>query len=301
MPSVMQTVAKALCVPAGDGRQKAGNKPAGAPETPFNQMIKYDRSYAMASLPLSSVKAIGRACGATVNDVVLTLCAGALRRYLAALDALPTQPLIAAVPYSLRAADNAEMGNQVTFMLSSLATHLDDPLQRLASIQAATGQAKSMTGNLKSVMSLDYPTLFAPWLVSGLSRAYSSGLATVLPSIANLVISNIHGSAQPLYLAGARVKSFYPVSIPFHGHALNISVQSYVDSLDFGFTACRRSVPNVAQLAEYLHGALEELAQAVFPPDAASRKMPPKARKAAIRQSADAPATEAKRKRTIPK
>lgn len=265
LPSAMLAMGGALN-PFAHGAKPAGPGRGAAPATPFNCLVGRDRIIATASLSLSRVRGVGKQAGATVNDVVLALCAGALRRYLDAQRALPAKPLLAAVPVSLRAAGDGAMNNQVSFMLASLATDIDAPLKRLQAIHAAAAAAKQGSGSVAAGLIADYPSLFAPWLMSSLKYAYADfGLAGSLPPLANVVVSNMRGAAQPRYLCGAKLTSSYPLGIPFHGYVLNISVQSYGDALDFGLVACRRSVPQLATLAGFLGDALDELEAAAFP------------------------------------
>jgi WS/DGAT/MGAT family acyltransferase len=199
-----------------------------------------------------------------VNDVVLAMCSAALRRYLADEDCRPAKPLIAGVPVSLREAGNTDLNNQVSMMFVGLATDIKDPLQRLSAIRANAVAAKEVTSQIKTAIPTDFPSFGAPWLMSGLASLYGrSRLANVIPPLANVAISNVPGSPVPLYLAGARVASYIPVSIPGHGVGLNITVQSYDGVLGFGITACRRAVPDPQSLAAYLRGALAELLAAV--------------------------------------
>jgi len=138
-------------------------------------------------------------------------------------------------------------------MLVSLATNISDPLERLAAIHESSSEGKKLTGNVKAAIPMDFPSLGMPSIVSGLASLYGrSGLADKLPPIANVAISNVPGPSFPLYFAGAKLATYFPVSIPGHGLALNMTVQSYNGSLEFGLTACRRAVPDVADLADYV-------------------------------------------------
>jgi WS/DGAT/MGAT family acyltransferase len=247
-----------------------------APRTQFNVAVTNQRSYAARSLPLAELKAIATATGASLNDIVLGICAGALRRYLLEYNALPQKPLVAAVPMSLREAGNtAACGNQVTMMLVSLATDIEDPITRLKAIHDSANVGKKFTGCIKAAIPTDYPSFGAPWFMSGLASLYGrTRLADRLPPIANVAVSNVPGPQVPLYFAGARLAEWFPVSIPGHGIALNITVQSYNGAVEFGLTACRRAVPDVADLGEYVvkeHRKLMALmVQAGMPaPDAA--------------------------------
>lgn len=224
-----------------------------APRTQFNVAVTNQRSFAARSLPLAEIKAMAKATGASLNDVVLGLCAGALRRYLKDYDGLPAQPLVAAVPVSLREAGNTDTTNQVTMMLVSLATDVADPLERLRVIHESANVGKKLTGSIRAAIPMDYPSFGAPWLLSGLASLYGrSRLADRLPPIVNVAISNVPGPQFPLYFAGAKLAEWYPVSIPGHGVALNMTVQSYNGALEIGLTACRRAVPDVADLGDYV-------------------------------------------------
>ena len=234
------------------------------PRTPLNVSITNQRVFAGVSLPLAEAKGIAKALDATINDVVMCVCSGALRRYLEERNALPKKSLTAGVPVSLREAGNTDMNNQATVMLVSLATDIADPLKRLQAIHASSVDSKVFTGNIKAAIPMDYPSFGAPWLVSGMvSMLGRSKLVDSLPPLSNVVISNVPGPQAPLYLAGAKLLTNFPVSIPAHGMALNMTVQSYNGSLDFGLTACRRAVPDVADLGVLLAEAMAELKAAV--------------------------------------
>lgn len=232
-----------------------------APRTRLNVTISRERAFASAALSLTEVKSISKALEVSLNDVVLALCSGALRTYLKAHKALPSAPLVAAVPVSLRAEGDASHNNQVTMFMVNLASHIADPHDRLRAIRESTQTMKAQVSAMKSLIPTDYPTLGTPWLVSGLAQLYGRvGLADKLPTLANLVISNVPGPQFPLYLAGARMQTYHPVSIPVHGMALNMTVQSYFGSLDFGLIACRKAVPDLELIAAALVEALAELA-----------------------------------------
>ena len=241
------------------------------PKTPINVAITNQRSFAAVSLPLAEAKQIAKHVEVTLNDVVLGVCAGALRRYLADHGCVPKKSLTAGVPVSLREAGNTELNNQVSIMLVSLATHIADPIERLKAINTSTSAAKELTGQMKAVLPTDFPSFGAPWLMSGLASLYGrSKLANIIPPIANVAISNVPGPQFPLYLAGAKMATYYPVSIPGHGIALNITVQSYNGSLEYGLTACRKALPDVRDLADYIGDAHRELRDlALSQPDAA--------------------------------
>ena len=223
------------------------------PPTSINVAITGKRAYATASIPLAEVKTIAKRHGAKVNDVVLALVGGALRRYLAHHGTVPRKPLIAAVPVSLRAEGDSEYTTRATMVLANLATHLADPLARLAAIRASTGKAKAITGAAKSVIPTDFISIGAPWLLAAAARAYgyTQGLKGWTP-LANVVVSNVPGPAAPLYLAGGKMLTYWPVSAVEHGLGLNVTVESYCGSLDFGLLAAANAVPDVDRVAKAL-------------------------------------------------
>ncbi len=231
-----------------------------APRTPLNASVTAGRAFATTSLPLAELKALGRAHGATVNDMVLMLCSSALRRHYAKQRLLPRKSLVAAVPISLRQAGDDTPDNQASMSLVNLGTHIADTGKRLAHIQAATGAMKSTMGSLKSVLPTDFPSLGVPWLLEAATALYGKAkVAERIPQVANLVISNVPGPPVPLFMAGARMLSNHPSSIVVHGLALNITVQSYDQHLDFGLMADAQALPDVRALADALYVALDDL------------------------------------------
>ncbi len=199
-----------------------------APRTAFNVAITNQRRFAARTVPLAEVKEIAKRTGVSLNDVVLGTVAGGLREYFIGHRELPPRSLTAAVPVSLRVAGDESANNQVSMVTMTLATNVADPLQRLKVIAAGSGETKARLGRVKTAIPTDFPMLAAPWLMSGLASLYGrSRLANVLPAVANVLISNVPGIQQQLYFAGARIISYYPVSIPSHGMALNVTVQSY--------------------------------------------------------------------------
>jgi diacylglycerol O-acyltransferase / wax synthase len=266
-----------------------------APPTPFNVSITNQRAFAGLTLPLDEAKRIGKAHGASVNDVVLWLCSTALRSYLTESRELPAKSLVAGVPVSLRAEGDTRMNNQVTMSLVDLATDEKDGLARLRRIREATASMKTTMGAFGELIPTDFPSLGAPWLLSGLASLYGrSGLADRI-RMANVAISNVPGSPLPLYLAGAKMLDYYPVSIAAHGVALNITVQSYMGQLCFGLIACRRAVPDVRDIALAMQRAFEAFGRLPLPEAAAAapvaaleaaRTAPRSPRKPAARPSA---------------
>jgi len=236
-----------------------------APSTVFNESIDGRRSIATAALPLAPLQQVAAAREVSINDVVLTLVGGALRRYLEARDELPDKPLLAAMPVSLRARGDTQMNTQATMAQASLATDLADPLERLRAVHQTAATAKALSREMRPAVDLTLPSLGMPWLLSGAAAVYGGGLAERLPRLANVVVSNVPGPAQPLYLAGARLRSWWPLSIVEHGLGLNITVLRYVDSLDFGIVAAKRLVHDAAPLAVALARSCDELVAAALP------------------------------------
>ncbi len=237
-----------------------------APRTPLNVSVTTGRVFASVSLPLTEVKMIGRAHGATINDMVLMLCSSALRRFYGKRRRLPRKSMVAAVPISLRAKGDTGSDNQASMSLISLGTHIADPRRRLAHVKAATVAMKSTMGSLKSVLPTDFPSLGLPWLMEAASALYGRArVAERIPQVANLVISNVPGPPLSLYMAGARMLSNCPTSIVVHGLALNITVQSYDQSLDFGLMADAAALPDVAELADAIRTAFDELRMLPLP------------------------------------
>lgn len=231
-----------------------------APRTPFNVQVCAQRRFAVASVPLERAKHVARAFGVSLNDVVMAMSAGALRAALEKRDALPKAPMIAAMPVSLREAGSGEANNQVSMVQCSLATDVAEPVARLRAIHAASKQIKDRVNAFRDLIPTDFPGLAAPLWASGLSRLWARGrVAEKLPPLANLVISNVPGPPIALYLAGARVEHYFPISIVTHGLGLNITVQSYAGNLEFGVIACRDIEPNPAAIAKGFTAALDEL------------------------------------------
>jgi len=276
LPDVVRTLAGLL------GPAKAGGAPgrlrqnfAFGPPTPLNVPITAERGFAGLSLPLDALKALATAHNAKLNDIVLALCSGALRRYLAHHGGIPKKPLTAAMPVSLREAGNTEYTTQATMPLVNLHTHIADPVRRLRAIRDAADAVKAMVQQAKGVVPMDFPSIGVPWVLHGLAEFYGrSHLASVMPVLANVVISNIPGPQVPLYAAGAHMSAYWPVSIVEHGLGLNITVISYAGAMGFGFTTARAAVPDAHRLTQALAKAFEELrVKTCKPPAKASRRM----------------------------
>lgn len=224
-----------------------------APQSILNERITGSRRFAAQSYSLPRIKRISHAFKCTVNDVVLTICGSALREYLISQNALPDQPLIAMVPVSLRDDDSAG-GNSIATILANLGTHIADPANRLAIIKASVEEAKARYKSMSKSEILNYTALtLAP---TGLNLI--TGLAPKWQAF-NVVISNVPGPKEPLYWNGARLTGMYPVSIALDRIALNITLTSYCDQLEFGLIGCRRTLPSMQRMLDYLEHGLREL------------------------------------------
>jgi diacylglycerol O-acyltransferase / wax synthase len=237
--------------------------PAGfgfGPRTPLNVSITNQRAFAGRSVSLADAKAAAKKAGVSLNDIVMAACAGALRRYMADNNVTLDRAMTAAIPVSLREAGNTDPNNQVTMMLASLATDIKDPLERLNAIHASTTASKELTGSFKAAIPTDFPSFGAPWIMTSIATLFGRSKVTdQMPPMANVAISNVPGVPVALYIAGAKMATYFPVSIPSHGCALNITVQSYNGMLDYGLTACRRALPDVADIADGIVAAHAEL------------------------------------------
>jgi WS/DGAT/MGAT family acyltransferase len=238
-----------------------------APKTMFNVSVSNQRSFGTCSISLSEVKAVGKSTKSTVNDVVLAICSGALRRYLELRNALPEQSLIAAVPVSLRKPDNADMNNQVTVIMCDLATNVVDPIIRLQTIKRSSQEAKAFLGEVRGALMNDISWWGMPLVITGLSQLMNrTQLANQLPALVNLAISNVPGPKGPLEFAGAKMVRNYPMSIAGDGAALNVTVHSHLDNLDFGLIACRKAVPDIQIINDLIVDEFENLKRAASPP-----------------------------------
>ncbi len=231
-----------------------------APKTPFNRPITPHRRWAFCTLSLTDVKKVKNATGSTVNDVVMALCAGALRRWLLDHEALPDSPLIAAVPVSLRSEDQkGSGGNRVSTMIAPIPTDTADPAERLSLTHEAMRAAKEQHGALPADLLSDAAQFAMPALAGQAARLNARLRLLEWLNPFNLFISNVPGPNIALYYAGAELLGYYPLSAIAHGQGLNMTVMSYRDGLHFGLIACRELVPDLDELAGHLVTELEEL------------------------------------------
>jgi WS/DGAT/MGAT family acyltransferase len=240
-----------------------GGVPLTAPRTPFNRSIGPKRAVSFARVPLDETRAIKEALGVKVNDVILAICAGTLRRYLQSLDALPPDPLLAVCPVSVRIeSERDSQGNKVSAMFAQLPTQLEDPRERLDAIRASTEGAKEDHNAIGARTLTDWAEWAAPRTFGLASRLYSAmNLADAHRPIHNLVVSNVPGPPFPLYLAGAELVAAYPMGPIMDGAGLNITVLSYRNHIDIGFLADAELVPDVWDVAGMVQPAFEELRQ----------------------------------------
>lgn len=233
-----------------------------APRTIFNTRISGSRRFAAQKWPIERMTAIGKATGTTINDVVLAMCSGAMRCYLDELDALPDSPLVAMVPVGLHAKEaqtaSRDGGNAIGAVMVRLGTHLADPADRLQMVHESMADGKQALSEMTAAQILAMsaigmaPAILGPMLkLQGITR----------PPF-NLIISNVPGPRTTHYYNGARMEGMYPLSIPIHGMALNITCTSYDGAMGFGLTGCRRTVPHLQRLLVHLDDELAALEKA---------------------------------------
>jgi diacylglycerol O-acyltransferase len=236
--------------------------PFRGPGSMLNRRVTGQRRFATQQYDLSRLKALARAADCTLNDVVLYLCATALRRFLREANTLPAKPLTAGIPVNVRPADDQDTGNAISFIIANLATDVADPLRRLEAIKISTAQAKEHLQSLPRSTITQYTiVLMAPYMLQLLT-----GLGGRMRPVFNVTISNVPGPEQKLYYNGAALEAMYPVSLIAHGGALNITCLSYAGTLNFGFTGCRDTLPHMQRLAVYTGEALDELDALVSAP-----------------------------------
>lgn len=235
------------------------------------------------------IKALTQQAGGSANDIVLALCAGAMRRLLSETDALPRQSLNAAIPYSMRSRHDDSVGTALAFFMARLGTEIADPRKRLAAIQASTARAKEHLAGLPREALTQYTlALMVPFVAEQLA-----GAGGRFRPVFNVVVSNVPGPKQPLYLEGARLEALYPLSVLFHGQGLNITCLRYLDTLHFGFTGCPDTVPGLGKLPVYCRVALSELESAFAAPRRSRRSAQSRSRKRRVRRSESDAVTEA--------
>lgn len=228
-----------------------------APKSMFNQRISGSRRFAAQSFEMSRIRQIAHALDITVNDTILSICSGALRQYLLHFNQLPTKPLIAMVPASIRA-DDSDVSNRLTMILANLATHTDNRLERTQLISQSVRTAKVRFKRMSQNQILSYSAfVYAAAGLNILSGAMPKKQAF------NLVISSLPGPKDALYWNGARLEALYPASVVFDGQALNMTLTSYLDKLEVGLVACRNIVPKMQMLLTFLEDEISQYEQIV--------------------------------------
>ncbi len=266
LPTLAPAVGTVVGGLLGLGRGDGGVIPSAsgrAPATPFNKPITPHRRLALRSVDLATVKTVKNAFGVSVNDVVMAMCAGALRHWLADHQALPDQPLVAMIPVSIRdPASKQSMGNKVSAMLATLPTNVADPGERLEIVHAATKLAKAQQAVIPQGLVDQISDFSPPALTARAARVvFATGVLHRLPPF-NLCISNVPGPNVPVYLCGAKLLAHYPVSVITDGQGLNITLVGYLGQLHFGLVCCRELMPDIETLAGYLADELEVLLKA---------------------------------------
>ncbi|MGW6693417.1 WS/DGAT/MGAT family O-acyltransferase [Rhodococcus sp. NPDC054953] len=252
VPALVDTVDRAV-------HGRGGTLALAAPSSLLNVPIGGARRFAARSWPLERLRLVAKCADATINDVVLAMCAGALRTFLADIDALPAEPLHAMVPVSLRNEQHrGGEGNEIGMLTCNLGTHLADPEERLGVVRAAMADGKDAMRSRSATQIRAMSALGVAPLALGIVLGRHSPIRP-----ANVMISNVPGPRAPLYWNGARMTALYPLSIPVDGQALNITCTSTDSEIAFGLTGCRRTVPALAPLLDHLDTELAELERVV--------------------------------------
>lgn len=235
--------------------------PFDAPQSVLNGRVREKRRFATQRFAMERLRAVAQAADCTLNDVVLAICGGALRRFLSERHALPHKPLTAGIPMSVRPKDDEGQGNAISFIISTLGTDIENPLKRLEAIRKSVKHAKEHVQSLPRQAMMQYTVLLmAPTILTLLT-----GMGGRTRPMFNITISNVPGPDKPLYFRGAELLATYPASIVTHGQAVNITCQSYAGYMNFGYTGCHSSVPGIQRLAVYTGEALQELEEALLP------------------------------------
>jgi diacylglycerol O-acyltransferase / wax synthase len=236
--------------------------PFGAPGATINGRVRSKRRFATQHFSLERMKTLAAAADCTLNDIVLAICGGALRRFLEDSGDLPEAALTAGIPVSVRPKDDENAGNAITFIIATLGTDIEDPLERLEAIRSSVRAAKAHVQSLPRAAMTQYTiALMAPTILSLLT-----GLGGRTRPVFNITISNVPGPEKPLYFRGAELLATYPVSVVTHGQAINITCHSYAGAMAFGFTGCHATLPHMQRIAVYTGQALEELEHLILPP-----------------------------------
>lgn len=236
------------------------------PDSQFNQRLGPHRRVAIENIDLATLKKIAKATGSKVNDVMLTIIGGAVRRYLLEQDALPGHSLTASVPIGLTREEATR--NAATGIVTPLGTDIADPLERMKVVAAHTRRGKDDIDHL-SRTAQDYFALIG---LTPLMLAQHTGLAKQLPTLFNFTVSNVVLGKEKLYLLGAELQTLVPISFLVDGYGLNVTLVGYADKVTLGFVGCRDTLPHLQRLADYTRASLAEMLEAV---DAAPQEDPP--------------------------
>jgi diacylglycerol O-acyltransferase len=233
--------------------------PYRAPRSVLNGRIAMPRRFATQTYDIERLRTVAKAAGGSLNDVFLAICSGALRRYLAEHDALPGESLTANVPVSVREEGAARVGNAITFLYAKIGTDIEDPVERIRTIRESTRLGKTRLPQAGAdAMDAYTAVLMGPFLGQAMAGVGGFG-----PPASNLVISNVPGLREERYFDGSKVEAYYPLSLLFHGQALNITAVSNAGSFCIGFTGCRDTLPHLQRIAVYSGEALAELEAAL--------------------------------------
>ncbi|MGB8405536.1 MAG: wax ester/triacylglycerol synthase family O-acyltransferase [Mycobacterium sp.] len=236
--------------------------PFAAPKTAFNANVTAHRNVAFAQLDLEDIKTVKNHFNVKVNDVVMALVSGVLRRYLLDQDALPDSTLIGMVPVSVHGRSDRPGRNQVSGMFTKLETTIEDPAERLRAIAEASSVAKQHSSAISATLLQDWSQFAAPAVFGVAMRVYAASKLTEAKPVHNLVISNVPGPQEPLYFLGAEVKAMYPLGPLFHGSGLNITVMSLNGGLDVGLISCPELIPDLWEMADDFAVELADLVAA---------------------------------------
>lgn len=229
--------------------------PTEAPHSVLNGSVTRSRRFATALFGLSDLKSLAKAGDCSLNELVLAICATVLRRFLLDMQALPEKPLVAAIPLSLRPEGDSGGGNQVSMVLSSLATDIADPTARFVKVRTSAQDAVRHLRGQSPLAVMAYGSLqLMPVAIQSVTGRLGKGRPNF-----NVVISNVPGPKDTLYFRGSKLVANYPVSIVMPGQALNITLQSYADTLNFGFIGCSKTLPHLQNMALYAQDAVDEL------------------------------------------
>ena len=233
--------------------------PFAAPKTAFNTNVTGHRNIAFAQLDLDDIKKVKNQFGVKLNDVVMALVAGVLRKFLLDRGELPENSLVAMVPVSVHDKSDRPGRNQVSGMFAKLETSIEDPAERLKAIADANSVSKQHSSAIGATLLQDWTQFAAPAVFGVAMRVYASSRLSGARPVHNLVLSNVPGPQMPLYMLGCEVEAMYPLGPIFHGSGLNITVMSLNGKLDVGIVSCPELLPDLWDMADAFRAALEEL------------------------------------------